>query len=74
MKLSDCPKALRKQRLATLRLAAAFRANDRAEAAAERSRDRLNKAFGAWSAGQSTSRQEARGMLELAGLVERKPL
>lgn len=75
MKLSTCPKALRKQRAAVIRLAAAMRASDRAEAAAERARARLDKAFNICLAGQaSKSRAEVRSMLELAGLVERKVL
>jgi len=74
MNLSDCPKILRPQRLATLRLARAFRANDRAEAALAEARAELDAAFIDWSAGRSTNRDEARAMLELAGMVERRPL
>jgi hypothetical protein len=72
--LANCPKLLRAQRLATLRLARAFRASDVAESALNAARDELDEAFREWSAGKSTNRREARAMLELAGLIERKPL
>lgn len=72
--LADCPLALRRQRLATLRLARAYRANDKAEAAAAATRAELDAAFCAWAPGNSTSREKARTMLEMAGLVERQRL
>jgi hypothetical protein len=74
MKRSTCPASLRQQRLATVRLAKAFRANDAAEAKLERTRAELEAAFGKWSVGESITREQARELLEVAGLVERRPL
>ena len=70
--LTDCPPILRPQRLATIRLAKAFRAHDRAEAAFNIARGELDEAFSAWAAGESTNRGEARTMLERSGMIDRK--
>lgn len=72
--LRDCPPLLRRQQTHTLRLARAFRAFDQAEAAFNAARAEVDEAIGPWSAGRSTNRDEARTMLELAGLIERKRL
>lgn len=72
--LANCPKELRSQRVATLRLARAFRTSDTAEATMTAAKTELDEAFNEWSAGKSTNRREARAMLELAGLIERKRL
>ena len=72
--ISNCPQILRRQRLATLRLAKAFREHDRASAALNRAATEVDEAFSAWAAGERTNRQEARAMLEMGGLVERRSL
>lgn len=72
--LKDCPPARRRQQGKTLRLAEAFRTFDEAEAVYAAAKAELDEAFGEFSAGQRTNREEARSLLAMAGLVERKRL
>ena len=70
---TGCPANQRAQRLATMRLAKAFRTRDAAEALLNDAGAELDEAFRLWSIGQSVSRDEARAMLEMSGLLERQP-
>lgn len=70
--LSDCPASMRKQRHNTLRLAKAFRADDRARQVQAETAAELDAAFGQWAADRSTSREEARNLLEMAGMIAKR--
>ena len=59
--ISNCPQILRRQRLATLRLAKAFREHDRASAALNRAATEVDEAFSAWAGTGIQTIEEARG-------------